>query len=68
MLLQSQELASLVHNNTNNLNNLKNSEVINVSKKFTEERSKSDSISMGDGNVSTLFLSRMKPWKAKLKM
>jgi hypothetical protein len=55
MLLQSQELASLVNNNTNNLNNLKNSEVINVSKKFTEERSKSDSISMADYNVSSLF-------------
>ncbi len=63
MLLQSQELASLVNNNNiNNLNNLKNSEVINVSKKFTEERSKSDSISMGDCNV-TLFLYRMKHWK-----
>lgn len=57
MLLQSQELASLVNNNNNNnLNNIKNSEAINISKKFTEERSKSDSISMAEYNVMTLSI------------
>lgn len=56
MLLQSQELASLVNNNNNNLNNIKNSEAINISKKFTEERSKSDSISMAEYNVMTFSI------------
>lgn len=67
MLLQSQELANLGNNNTSSNVNLKSPDIVNISKKFTEEKSKNDSYSLADFQV-IFALNRMKLWNRKLKI